>query len=478
MPSPLSFVETVQTSVLPSGVRVVTESVDTVASASVGIWVATGSRDEEPAHRGIAHFLEHMLFKGTERRPTAKDIADEMDNVGGYLNAFTDKEYTCYYARVLGEDVPLALDLLADMFRHSRFDAGEMAREQKVVLEEIKERDDAPDDLVHDLFAETLYPDHPLGRAVIGTAETVAALTPDDLRGYMARHCGAGAVIVTVSGNCDHARITDLAQALLGDLGGSAETAPAVRPLATTGIVTNIVRPTEQINFVVGTSAFGVVDDERYALSVLNTVLGDSMGSRLFQEIREVRGLGYTIGSYANMHREGGYFAVYGGTSPRHLRRMFGRGSRRTREDTRYRRDRCRTCPRQSAGAKRFGDEAGIYVGTDEPHRGIGNLLRARCAACRGTGVHGRRDARRRFSRRPRRVSRPGEHERNRHWALQKTPRREKISIKPHPQRLPLPRQTRTGFIAVVSVARLYGGLSIQPAVEHGNRLCSRHGSI
>ncbi|MBC8140920.1 MAG: insulinase family protein, partial [Armatimonadetes bacterium] len=178
MPTHLPSVETVQTSTLPNGVRVVTETVDTVQSASVGIWVATGSRDEEPAHRGIAHFLEHMLFKGTERRPTAKDIADEMDNVGGYLNAFTDKEYTCYYARVLSEDVPLALDLLSDMYRHSRFDAEEMAREQKVVLEEIKERDDAPDDLVHDLFAETLYPDHPLGRAVIGTAETVAALTP------------------------------------------------------------------------------------------------------------------------------------------------------------------------------------------------------------------------------------------------------------------------------------------------------------
>ncbi|MBC8143264.1 MAG: insulinase family protein, partial [Armatimonadetes bacterium] len=232
------------------------------------------------------------------------------------LNAFTDKEYTCYYARVLAEDVPLALDLLSDMYRSSRFDAEEVAREQKVVLEEIKERDDAPDDLVHDLFAETLYPDHPLGRAVIGTAETVAALTPGDLRGYMARSYGAGAVIVTVSGNCDHAQVTQLVQKHLGDLGGGAETAPVSRPVATTGIVSNLVRPTEQVNFVLGTSAFGVLDEERYALSVLNTVLGDSMGSRLFQEIREKRGLGYTIGSYANMHREGGYFAVYGGTSP------------------------------------------------------------------------------------------------------------------------------------------------------------------
>jgi hypothetical protein len=200
MPSPLSFVETVQSSTLSNGVRVVTERVDSVQSASVGIWVATGSRDEEMERRGIAHFLEHMLFKGTERRPAAKDIADAMDNVGGDMNAFTDKEYTCYYARVLSEDVPLALDVLSDMYRHSRFDPEETARERKVVLEEIKERDDAPDDLVHDLFAETLYPDHPLGRPVIGTSETVSALEPDDLRAYMAKRYGPGAVVVTVAG--------------------------------------------------------------------------------------------------------------------------------------------------------------------------------------------------------------------------------------------------------------------------------------
>lgn len=316
MPSPLPFVETVQTTTLQNGVRVVTETVDFVLSACVGIWVATGSRDETPNKRGIAHFLEHMLFKGTERRPTAKHIADEMDNVGGYLNAFTDKEYTCYYARILSDDVPLAVDLLSDMFRNSRFDADETAREQKVVLEEIKERDDAPDDLVHDLFAETLYPDHPLGRAVIGTAQTVASFTPDDLRDFVRTNCGAEQVIVTASGNITHAQIVDLVAKHLGDLGGETFTAPNTRPLATTGIAESLVRPTEQVNFVLGMSAFGVMDDERYALSVLNTVIGDSMGSRLFQEVREKRGLGYTIASYANMHREGGYFAVYGGTSP------------------------------------------------------------------------------------------------------------------------------------------------------------------
>ena len=316
MPSSFSFVETVQKSTLSNGVRVITEHVDSVQSAAVGLWVATGSRDEEMERRGIAHFLEHMLFKGTKKRPTAKDIADEMDNVGGYLNAFTDKEYTCYDARVLSEDVPLAIELIADMYRNSLFDAEETARERKVVLEEIKERDDAPDDLVHDLFAETLLPDHPLGRPVIGTSETVATLEPDDLRAYMAKRYGPGAVIVTAAGNCDHAQVVALAEKYLGDLEGESDSAVIARPVATSGVLANHIRPTEQVNFVLGASGFGVMDEERYALAVLNTVLGDAMGSRLFQEIREKRGLGYTIGSYATMHREGGYFAVYGGTSP------------------------------------------------------------------------------------------------------------------------------------------------------------------
>lgn len=307
--------EKVQKTTLPNGVRVVTETIDTVQSLSLGIWVATGARHEEHERRGISHFLEHMLFKGTEKRPSAKDIADEMDAVGGYLNAFTDKEYTCYYARALAEHLPLALDILSDMYINSRFDSEEMKREQGVVLEEIKRRDDDPDDLVHDLFAQTLFPDHPLGLPVIGRAEVVAALTPGDLRDYMHRRYGPDAIIVSAAGNLAHDKVVELAQATLGTLSGPAA-APEFAPLHPVVNTQILAKKTEQVNFCVGTQAVGQFDDDKYALAILDTVLGGSMGARLFQEIREKRGLAYSVGSYAATHREGGMWVAYGGTSP------------------------------------------------------------------------------------------------------------------------------------------------------------------
>ncbi|HVK01979.1 MAG TPA: pitrilysin family protein [Armatimonadaceae bacterium] len=306
---------TVRRTTLDNGVRVVTESIEYVQSVSLGIWVATGARYEDPAHRGISHFLEHMLFKGTERRPTAKQIADEMDAVGGYLNAVTDKEYTCYYARALSENLPLAVDILSDMYANSVFDPEETARERKVVLEEIKRRDDDPDDLVHDLFAQTLYPDHPLGLPVIGTAEVVASLEPDDLRGYMRQHYGPGGVIVSAAGNLEHERVVDLVREHLGGLEGGREPKVDVSPPFSIDTL-NYARPTGQVNFCVGIPAYGQFDAEKYPLAILDTVLGGSMGSRLFQEIREKRGLAYSVGTYAAIHREGGYFVAYGGTSP------------------------------------------------------------------------------------------------------------------------------------------------------------------
>ena len=307
--------EDIKKTVLPNGVRVVTENVGYVQSVSVGIWVATGSRYEDVAHRGISHFLEHMLFKGTERRPTAKHIADEMDAVGGYLNAFTDKEYTCYYSRALSEHLPLAVDILTDMYAHSRFDPDETARERKVVLEEIKRREDDPDDLVHDLFAETLFPNHPLGLSVIGLAEVVAQLTPEELRAYMNLYYGPKSVIVSVAGNMDHTQVVDLVGTALGDLQGGSPTPAEGRPSITTNKY-EYSRPTEQVNFCIGTKGYGQFDDERYPLAMLDAILGGSMGSRLFQEIREKRGLAYSVGSYSATHREGGYFVAYGGTSP------------------------------------------------------------------------------------------------------------------------------------------------------------------
>lgn len=309
------MLELVRKTTLPNGVRVVTESVSHVQSISLGIWVATGSRDEDDATRGISHFLEHMLFKGTQRRPTAKHIADEIDMVGGDLNAFTDKECTCYYARTLAEHLPLALDILSDMYLNSRFDPDETARERKVVLEEIKQRDDDPDDLVHDLFAETIYPKHALGLPVIGTAEVVGSLRPEDLRTYMARHYGPSSIIVAASGNLEHERVVDLARETLGRLEGTNVVTPLSHPVVTPGLL-EYARPTEQVNFCIGTRGYGQNDEDKYVLAIIDTVLGGSMGSRLFQEIREVRGLAYSVGSYSATHREGGYFAAYGGTSP------------------------------------------------------------------------------------------------------------------------------------------------------------------
>jgi len=309
------MIENVSRTTLPNGVRIVTESIPTVQSAAIGLWASAGSRDEEPRLRGISHFLEHMFFKGTERRPSAKHIADEMDALGGYLNAFTDKEYTCYYARVLSEHLGVGLDLLTDMLTGSLFDAEETARERKVVLEEIKRRDDDPEDMVHDLFGETIFPNHALGLPVIGSVETVSAFTPDDLRGYIARRYGAKSLVVAAAGNLEHERVVDFVAAALANLPLGEPNAPLPRPVAAPGLRL-YSRPTEQVNFCVGAGAFGQHDEAKYPLAILDSILGGSMGARLFQEIREKRGLAYSVGSYCSTHREGGYFAAYGGTSP------------------------------------------------------------------------------------------------------------------------------------------------------------------
>jgi predicted Zn-dependent peptidase len=306
--------ENIQKTTLPNGVRVVTEAIDTLQSVSVGLWVATGSRNEPEKWRGISHFLEHMLFKGTERRPTAKDIADEMDNVGGYLNAFTDKEYTCYYARALSEHTSLCVDILTDMFAHSRFDDEETTRERKVVLEEIKRREDDPEDLVHDLFMELLYPNHPLGLPVIGTAKIVGKLTPDDLRTYMKEFYTPDRVILSASGNLNHDTIVAEAERALGHLTGTAHTPRVPLPLPC-HVRQTLNKESEQVNFCVGVRGFGQHDEQRYPLGVLDTVMGGSMGARLFQEIREKRGLAYSVGTYSSLFAEGGYFTAYGGTS-------------------------------------------------------------------------------------------------------------------------------------------------------------------
>lgn len=307
----------IQREVLPNGVRIVTETITYVQSVALGIWVGVGARDEDEEVRGISHVIEHMLFKGTPTR-TAQQIADEMDGVGGDINAFTSKESTGYHVRVLSEHVPLAVDVLSDMFLNSVIDPEELGREKNVILEEIKQRDDEPDDLVHDVFAETLWPSHVLGKSVIGMPETVSSLQQDDLKTYMARHYTPDTIVIAAAGNLNHDQIVAMAGERFGHLTGKksdwrvADTAPQFVPGTA-----YVEKPIEQINLILGTRGYSHLSDDKYALYILDTVLGGSTSSRLFQEIREKRGLVYSVVSYSQLFREGGYFAVSTGTSPK-----------------------------------------------------------------------------------------------------------------------------------------------------------------
>lgn len=307
--------ENVKITTLANGIRVVSENVPYVQSASLGIFVGIGSRDEEDRIRGISHFIEHMMFKGTARR-TARQIADEIESKGGHLNAFTDKEGTAYHMRVLAEHMPLAIDVLTDMLRNSLIDADEMEREKRVVLEEIKMYDDSPEDSVHDIYEQTLWNNHPLGKSIIGTAETVSALTRADLKGYIGLRYAPDRVVVSAAGNIEHEELVKLVESTMGDMSGAAPKRELSLPVASKVSKKQGKRDVEQVHFCMGTSAYSKHQDERFSLSILNNVLGGNMSSRLFQEIREKRGLAYSIGTYARSYQDGGHFCVYGGTSP------------------------------------------------------------------------------------------------------------------------------------------------------------------
>lgn len=300
--------------VLPNGLRVLTEAMPAVRSATVGIWADVGSSAEQHERRGISHLVEHMLFKGTQRR-TARQIAETMDGVGGNLNAFTDKETTCYYAKVIDHHVPLALDVLADMFLHSVFDPEELGKEQKVILEEIKMYEDSPDDLIHDVFLQTMWSGSNLGEPTIGFADTVLRMTPDDLRAHMRDHYAPNSVVVAAAGNVDHEDFTELVRRQFEGFQGSSAPMKPERPLTTPSRNVRF-KDSEQAYAVIGTRGVDVRDERRYALSLLDTVLGGGMSSRLFQEIREKRGLVYSVYTFQAAYRAAGLFAVYAGTSP------------------------------------------------------------------------------------------------------------------------------------------------------------------
>lgn len=304
----------IQKYVLDNGVRVLVEAVDYVRSASIGLWCKTGSRHEFDSEAGITHLIEHMLFKGTERR-TAKEIAEAIEGRGGALNAFTDKESTCYYCRVLSDDVQNGIDVLSDMMLHSKIDPEELEREEGVVVEEIKRGEDEPSDHVHEVHLEKRWGHHPLGKPIIGTRESVSGFKRDNLVEYMGRRYRGSNVLLGVAGKVDPDEVHAWAQEILGKIEPGGEDVPLDRP-AGTGGMTAIPKDVEQVHFCIGTDGSSLYDATLYTQIVMDAALGGSMSSRLFQEIREKRGLVYSIGSYSLNYTAGGTYTVYGGTSP------------------------------------------------------------------------------------------------------------------------------------------------------------------
>ena len=288
-----------------------TEPMTDVRSVTIGVWLARGSRHESDAESGIAHFVEHMLFKGTTTR-SAKDIAEQIDSIGGQLDAFTAKEYAAYYIRVLDEHLPLAVELLADMVMRPAMTADDVAKEQSVILEEIKMVEDAPDDLVHEVFTRHFWTDHPLGRPILGTPETVSSFTSTIVRDYFARTYTAPNLIVAAAGHFDHAQLRDLVAKAFADLPTHAPAYPTAAPVISRGLSVR-QKDIEQSHVCLGTGAVSQGHDDRHVAYVLNTILGGSMSSRLFQHIREERGLAYAVFSNLTSYSDAGMATVYAG---------------------------------------------------------------------------------------------------------------------------------------------------------------------
>ncbi|WP_418959466.1 M16 family metallopeptidase [Streptomyces tritici] len=321
---------TVRRTTLPGGLRIVTETLPSVRSATFGIWAHVGSRDETPALNGATHYLEHLLFKGTAKR-SALDISAAIDAVGGEMNAFTAKEYTCYYARVLDTDLPLAIDIVCDMLTGSLIRQEDVDAERGVILEEIAMTEDDPGDVVHDLFAQTMFGDTPLGRPVLGTVETVEALDRDRIARFYKKHYDPTHLVVAAAGNVDHATVVRQVRRAFEKAGalGRTDAVPVGpragrRSLRTAGRVEHLNRRTEQAHVVLGMPGLARTDERRWALGVLNTALGGGMSSRLFQEIREKRGLAYSVYSYTSGFADCGLFGVYAGCRPNQIHDVLG----------------------------------------------------------------------------------------------------------------------------------------------------------
>jgi len=302
---------TIEQAGLPGGMRIVTDRMDSVETVSLGVWVNAGARNETADINGVSHMLEHMAFKGTARR-TALDIAVEIENVGGHLNAYTSRESTVYYATVLKENADLALDIVSDILMNSAFDDAELTRERAVVLQEIGQANDTPDDIIFDTFQETAYPDQPLGRAILGSAEIVGTMPRDALVNYIGDQYGGDRMVLAAAGNLDHDDL--IARAEKAFAGMLPSSAAAAEPGRYTGGDSCEIRDLEQAHLVLGFEGVGFADDDYYPLAVLSTALGGGMSSRLFQEVREKRGLVYSIYTFSSAYQDGGLFGLYAGT--------------------------------------------------------------------------------------------------------------------------------------------------------------------
>ncbi|MFD0587532.1 M16 family metallopeptidase [Paenibacillus sp. GCM10027627] len=306
---------------LSNGLRVVVEYIPTVRSVSFGIWVKTGSRNETKDNNGISHFIEHMLFKGTDKR-SAKDIADLFDGIGGNVNAFTAKEYTCYFAKVLDEHLPMAVDALSDMFFNSQFDENELAKEKNVILEEIAMYEDTPDDKVHDEASRSAFGDHPLAYSILGLKERLEAMNGDTLKSYMNERYTIENTVISVAGNVEEGKLLELLEAQFGHFARRSNPIVPEAPQFQ-GNYAFYKKKTEQNHICISFPGLSNKDDKLYAMVLLNNALGGGMSSRLFQEIREKRGLAYSVYSYHMGYADSGLFTVYAGTAPKQTKEVL-----------------------------------------------------------------------------------------------------------------------------------------------------------
>jgi predicted Zn-dependent peptidase len=312
---------TLRKTVHPSGLRIVTEEIPNVRSAAFGIWVNVGSRDESPSVAGASHFLEHLLFKGTKTR-TALDISSSIEAVGGEMNAFTSKEYTCFYARVIDADLSLAIDVISDLITSSLGRPEDVDAERKVVLEEISMRDDDPSDLVHDLFAETFFGDTPVGRPILGTVESITSLSRNSIFNYYKKRYLPEDIVIAIAGNIKHQKVIDAVLKAMSRDGFLDESKSEFKMRSTAKVkrrgerIGLIHRKTEQAHLFLGVDGVARDDQRRFAMSVLSAALGGGMSSRLFQEIREKRGLAYSVYSYAQQFAGTGALGFYAGCNP------------------------------------------------------------------------------------------------------------------------------------------------------------------